>query len=37
MLLVLYSAFLIPARLGFESEDNAGPISKFLDLFSEWW
>jgi CRP-like cAMP-binding protein len=37
MLLVLYSAFLIPARLGFRSENDAGPMSKFLDLFSEWW
>jgi hypothetical protein len=37
MMLVLYSAFLIPARLGFESENDAGPMSKFLDIFSEWW
>ncbi len=37
MLLVLYSAFLIPARLGFESEESAGPITTALDFISEFW
>jgi hypothetical protein len=37
MLLVLYSAFLIPARMGFDSEKDAGPMSKAIDLFAEFW
>jgi Ca2+-binding EF-hand superfamily protein/CRP-like cAMP-binding protein len=37
MLFVLYSAFLIPARLGFESDEHAGIISNFLDYASELW
>jgi hypothetical protein len=37
MLLLLYGAFLIPARLGFNSEDSAGPLTNFIDYFSEFW
>jgi voltage-gated potassium channel len=37
MFLVLYSAFLIPARMGFDSEDDAGPLTKLLDFISEFW
>jgi Ca2+-binding EF-hand superfamily protein len=37
MLLVLYSAFLIPARLGFNSEKDAGPLTTLLDFVSEVW
>jgi hypothetical protein len=37
MLLVLYSAFLIPARLGFDSEKDAGPLTTLLDFISEFW
>jgi hypothetical protein len=34
MLLVLYSAFLIPARLGFDSEEDSGPITQMFDFIS---
>jgi CRP-like cAMP-binding protein len=37
MLFVLYSAFLIPARLGFNSESRAGPLSNTFDFASEFW
>jgi hypothetical protein len=37
MVLVLYSAFLIPARLGFETEEHAAEVSTFLDFCSELW
>jgi hypothetical protein len=37
MIFVLYSAFLIPARLGFESEKHAAIISEILDFASECW
>jgi hypothetical protein len=37
MTFVLYSAFLIPARLGFETEEHAAEVSTFLDFCSELW
>jgi hypothetical protein len=37
MFLLLYGAFLIPARLGFNSEQDAGIVTNTLDYFGEFW